>query len=128
MQRFFQYFESRVDPYPDSYDYEKSKNIWQFVWACTNGSRFWLLGLTLLTGLLGAFEAIMYAWMGWVVDWIGQYGVAQFWQEKSTIMIFMLGALIASMVVAILNAGIHFQSLQGIFPYAFALAISSAHS
>ena len=116
MQRFFQYFESRVDPYPDSYDYEKSKNIWQFVWACTKGSRFWLLGLTLLTGLLGAFEAIMYAWMGWVVDWIGQYGVAQFWQEKSTIMIFMLGALIASMVVAILNAGIHFQSLQGIFP------------
>ena len=116
MQRFFQYFESRVDPYPDSYDYEKSKNIWQFVWTCTKGSRFWLLGLTLLTGLLGAFEAIMYAWMGWVVDWIGQYGVAQFWQEKSTIMIFMLGALIASMVVAILNAGIHFQSLQGIFP------------
>ena len=116
MRRFFQYFESRIDPYPDSYGYEKSKNIWQFVWACTSGSRLWLLGLTLLTGLLGAFEAIMYAWMGWIVDWINQYGVAEFWQEKSSVIILMLAALLLSIVVAVLNAGIHFQTLQGIFP------------
>ena len=116
MQRFLHYFESRIDAYPDSYEYEKSKNIWQFVWACTIGSRGWLLVLTLLTGVLGAFEAIMYAWMGKVVDWISQYGVTQFWQEKSSVMLLMLLALLVSIVIAVVNAGVHFQTLQGIFP------------
>jgi ATP-binding cassette subfamily B multidrug efflux pump len=119
MQRFFRFFESRVDPYPDTYDYDKPQNMWQFVWECTSGSRAWLLMLTLLSGLMGAFEALMYAWMGSIVDWISQYGaegVAAFWQEKSTLLIWMLVALVTSIVLAVLNAGIHFQTLQGVLP------------
>ena len=119
MQRFLRFFESRVDPYPDTYDYEKPQGLWQFVWECTKGSRGWLLTLTLLTGLMGAFEALMYAWMGTIVDWIGQYGaegVAQFWQEKSTWLILMAVVMIVSIAMAVLNAGIHFQTLQGVLP------------
>ena len=116
MRRFFRYFESRIDPYPETYGYEQSKNIWQFVWSCTKGSRAWLFGLTFLTGLMGAFEALMYAWMGWIVDWISQYGVTEFWQEKSSALLWMLLAIIVSMVIAVVNAGIHFQTLQGILP------------
>ena len=119
MQRFFRFFESRVDPYPDSYDYDKPQSMWQFVWECTKGSRGWLLMLTILSGLMGAFEALMYAWMGSIVDWISQYGVegvAEFWQDKSTVLLLMLGALLVSIILAVLNAGIHFQTLQGILP------------
>lgn len=116
IQKFFRYFESRIEPYPDSYSYEKSKNIWQFVWSCTQGSRKWMFGLTFLTGLMGAFEALMYAWMGWIVDWISTHGVEQFWQEKTTILTWMLVAIIASIAIAIFNAGIHFQTLQGVLP------------
>ncbi len=119
MQRFFRFFESRIDPYPDSYDYDKPQNMWQFVWECTKGSRGWLLMLTILSGLMGAFEALMYAWMGSIVDWISQYGadgVAEFWQDKSTVLLLMLVALIVSIVLAVLHAGIHFQTLQGILP------------
>ncbi len=119
MQRFFRFFESRIDPYPDSYDYDKPQNMWQFVWECTKGSRGWLLMLTILSGLMGAFEALMYAWMGSIVDWISQYGtdgVAEFWQDKSTVLLLMLLALIVSIVLAVLHAGIHFQTLQGILP------------
>ncbi len=119
MQRFLRFFESRIDPYPDTYDYDKPQTLWQFVWECTKGSRGWLLTLTIVTGLMGAFEALMYAWMGNIVDWISQYGaegVAQFWQDKSTLLIWMLVALVASIALVIFSALVHFQSLQGVLP------------
>ena len=116
MNRFFHFFESRVDPYPDTAGDKQSQGLLQFVWACTKGSRGWLLILTILTGLMGAFEALLYAWMGSVVDWIGQYGIAEFWQEKSTTLLLMFIILIGTIVLAVFNAGIHFQTLQGVLP------------
>ncbi|MDY7025366.1 MAG: ABC transporter ATP-binding protein [Pseudomonadota bacterium] len=116
MKRFFRFFESRIHPYPEQELNYRPQGLWQFIWACTKGSRLWLLMLTVFTGLLGAFEALLYSWMGEIVDWMTEYGLENFWEEKSDMLIIMVCVLFASIVLSLLNSGIHFQTLQGVFP------------
>ncbi len=116
MKRFFRFFESRIHPYPEQELNYRPQGLWQFIWACTKGSRLWLLMLTVFTGLLGAFEALLYSWMGEIVDWMTEYGLENFWEEKSDMLIIMVCVLFASIVLSLFNSGIHFQTLQGVFP------------
>lgn len=113
---FFNFFESRIDPYPEQPADFKPQGLWQFIWACTKGSRIWLLMLTIFTGLMGALEALLYSWMGTIVDWMTEHGLEGFWEEKSHVLIIMLCVLFGSILMSLINSGVHFQTLQGVFP------------
>ena len=55
----FRFFEHRVAAYPDSIPGTPPKGFFAFIWRATAGIRPLLLGLTRLTALIGAFEALV---------------------------------------------------------------------
>src|SRR5580704_5158932 len=65
------WFERRIDPYPRHTRHEYSRRLLPFLWQCADGVRPYLLALTVLTGLIGAFEALLFSMLGRLIDWMG---------------------------------------------------------
>jgi ATP-binding cassette, subfamily B, multidrug efflux pump len=112
----FAKFEQLVNPFPQETIKPPPKHFWTFVWSCTAGMRPLLVGMTLLTALLGVFEALLFAMMGKVVDWLSDTPPALFWGlEKHTLLILAV-VLLASTALLGLQTLIKHQSLAGNFP------------
>ncbi|HEY6043735.1 MAG TPA: multidrug ABC transporter ATP-binding protein, partial [Nitrosospira sp.] len=85
----FNFFEKLIHPYPDATDRIPPKDFFAFVWEATDGVRRYLIAMTLLTAAIGAFEAILFAILGKVVDWLSQIPASQLWeQERTTLLLF----------------------------------------
>ena len=112
----FSWFEQRVNPFPNDTIQPPPKHFWTFVWSCTAGMRPFLIAMTILTALLGVFEALLFAMMGKVVDWLADTPPALFWQlEKQTLLILAI-ILLASTILLGLQTLLKHQSLAGNFP------------
>jgi len=112
----FSWFEQRVNPFPNDTIQPPPKHFWTFVWSCTAGMRPFLIAMTILTALLGVFEALLFAMMGKVVDWLANTPPALFWQlEKQTLLILAI-ILLASTILLGLQTLLKHQSLAGNFP------------
>ena len=64
----FNWFERRVDPYPDTSPSPAPKRFFPFLWAGTEGTRPFIAIMMVLTASIGAFEALLFAMLGRVVD------------------------------------------------------------
>lgn len=88
----------------------------RFLWACSKGLRGWLLLFMFLSAGIGVYEAMLFAWIGNIVDWLGIYTPQTLWSEKGDVLLLMLAVLIISPFWIALSSFIHFQTLQGVFP------------
>ena len=68
----FAFFERLVDPYPEATPATPPRGFFAFLWACSQGLRKYLLATTLLTAVIGAFEALLFAFLGNIVDWLSK--------------------------------------------------------
>jgi ATP-binding cassette subfamily B multidrug efflux pump len=112
----FKFFEKLIHPYPDATDRIPPKGFFAFVWEATNGVRRYLVAMTLLTATIGAFEAILFAILGKVVDWLSQIPPSHLWEQERNTLLLFAGILAASpLLVAVQNLFKH-QVLGGNFP------------
>ena len=65
------WFEALVDPFPQAESAVPPARFVPFLWFCTRGLRRYLFVLMLLTALIGSFEALLFAMLGHIVDWLG---------------------------------------------------------
>jgi len=79
------WFEKLLNPFPENELTLPPKLLWPFIWSCTKGSRLFILVMTLITAMLGGFEAILFAVMGKVVDWLSKTSPELFGLEKKII-------------------------------------------
>ncbi len=112
----FKWFEQLAKPFPEGLITTPPKSFWAFAWGCTQGLRPYLLGMTLLTAVIGAFEALLFAMMGKVVDWLASIPPAQLWEREGTHLIWLAAILIASTVFIGLQTMLKHQTLAGVFP------------
>ena len=112
----FSWFEKRVNPYPETIPTLPNKSLLSFMYACTEGVRFWIVSLMLVTAAIGAFEAYLFSMMGEVVDWLNNLKPHQLWQQKRTEIIAMISLILLSPLVVLLQSLLKFQALQGNFP------------
>ena len=112
----FKFFEKLVHPYPESTGRIPPKGFFAFVWEATEGVRRYLVALTLLTAVIGAFEALFFAILGKVIDWLDQIPPSRLWEQERT-MLLLFAALLATspLLVALQNFYKH-QVLGGNFP------------
>lgn len=116
MNALFHFFETRLPPYPDNDIPLPRDGLAKFLWACTHGLRGWLLLFMVFTAGVGVYEALLFAWVGNLVDWLGEYSPSELWQAKGDMLTLMAVVLLISPVWIWLNSLVHFQVLQGIFP------------
>jgi ATP-binding cassette subfamily B multidrug efflux pump len=110
------WFEQRVDPYPPETPSAPPKGFLAFVWANTHGMRPFLLGMTLLTASIGAFEAILFSMLGNIVDWLSHTPTTQLWVQQRSHLLMLGGILLASPLLVWLQTLLKHQTLAGNFP------------
>ncbi|MCG3808748.1 MULTISPECIES: ABC transporter ATP-binding protein [Psychrobacter] len=118
MNALFRFFETRLPAFPETPMPLPSPRdgMLKFLWACTNGLRGWLLIFMILSAGIGIYEAMLFAWIGNIVDWLGVYTPQNLWLEKGDMLLLMLAVMIVSPLWIALSSFIHFQTLQGVFP------------
>ena len=110
------WFEKQLNPFPDKEIGSPPKALWPFVWVCTSGSRLFILGMTLFTALIGGFEALLFAAMGKVVDWLGKSSPESFWSTQHEHLLLLLTLLLLSPLLIAMQTLIKHQTLAGNFP------------
>jgi ATP-binding cassette subfamily B multidrug efflux pump len=112
----FALFERLVHPYPDEVPAPPPRGFFAFIWACTKGSRPFIVAMTLLTAAIGAFEALLFGMLGHVVDWLSRFEPARLWAEERDTLLLLTGVLVASIVVVALQSMLKQQAIAGNFP------------
>jgi ATP-binding cassette subfamily B multidrug efflux pump len=110
------WFEKRVTPYPESAPEAPPKNFFAFLWACSEGLRPYILAMTLCTAVIGAFEALLFAMLGRVVDWLAAVEPARLWTEQRGSLLLLAAILAASPIVVALQTMLKHQTLAANFP------------
>ena len=109
-------FEKLVHPYPDDEPALPPKRFFAFLWACTRGLRPYLLAMTLCTGVIGAFEALLFAFLGQIVDWLGATTPARLWTDEGHHLLLLAGVLAGSAVLVAFQSLLKQQAMAGNFP------------
>jgi ATP-binding cassette subfamily B multidrug efflux pump len=110
------YFERLVDPWPDVEPTPPPKGVFPFIWACSAGVRRFVLGMTLLTATIGAFEALLFAMLGHVVDWLAHVEPAKLWAQEGGTLVALAVILAFSPLLVTVQAALKYQTLFGNFP------------
>src|SRR6266702_575395 len=112
----FRFFEGLVDPYPEATPVTPPRGFFAFLWACSKGVRGFLLATTLLTAVIGAFEALLFGMLGGIVDWLSKVQPAQLWAQEGQRLLLLGAVLAGSIVLVALQSMIKQQTLFGNFP------------
>ncbi|AWI76140.1 multidrug ABC transporter ATP-binding protein [Parazoarcus communis] len=112
----FRLFENLVNPYPEAAPSSPPRGFFVFLWAGTTGLRPFIAGMTLLTATIGAFEALLFAMLGRVVDWLAKVEPASLWAEEGSTVLLLAGIIGGSIVLVALQTMLKHQTLAGNFP------------
>ena len=107
----FRAFEKRLHPYPVAEPEPSPPGVFAFLWDCTTGVRGSMLAMALLTAAISAFDALLFAILGLVVDWLGQVDPARLWDERGAALGWVAAALALSIGVVALQTIVKHQTI-----------------
>ena len=110
------WFEKLVDPYPEQgLNTPLPKQFFPFVWQSAYGVRRYLLLLIILTAATASFEAIFFAQIGHLVDWLTQSNRDNFLHNHQQNLIILSMFLLGNIVFASLQSIVRHQILYSSF-------------
>jgi ATP-binding cassette subfamily B multidrug efflux pump len=112
----FRWFESLVTPYPDDAPETPPASFFGFLWACSKGMRPFIFAMTACTAVIGAFEALLFAMMGRIVDWLAHVAPSQLWAQERGTLLLLASVLAGSVVLVALQTILKHQTLAANFP------------
>jgi len=112
----FRRFESLVETYPDAKPATPPRTFFAFLWQSSAGLRPYILLMTLCTAVIGAFEAMLFAMLGQLVDWLASVEPSRLWAAQRQNFLLLLGVLAVSPLVVGLFALLKYQVLFANFP------------
>jgi ATP-binding cassette, subfamily B, multidrug efflux pump len=110
------WFENLLNPFPSNEIAPPPNALWPFLWSCTRGSRLFILVMTFFTAMIGGFEAMLFAVMGKVVDWLSKTSPELLWQTEKHRLLLLAGLLMFSAILIAVQTLIKHQTLAGNFP------------
>ncbi|MGX2974239.1 ABC transporter ATP-binding protein [Ursidibacter arcticus] len=114
--KLFMWFENRVDPYPDEQPKTPKGKLLPFILGSTKGFRFYLLIAIFFSIVCGVIDALLFQFVGKIVDWIGKYSPAELFAKEWHSMLFMLFIFFIGMIATFLYSSVRFQTMQGVMP------------
>jgi len=112
----FAFFERLLPTYPETMPHVPPNRLWPFLWQMTQGSRIYLVGLMTLTASIAAFEAFLFALLGFLVDWLAKTPPDQFWTIARTELTLMSAFLMGSILLVLLACLVKYQTLFANMP------------
>ncbi len=114
--RIFSWFENRINPYPEKAPQTPNNGLFAFIWSSLDGMKGWILLLAFLSMGTSIIEALLFQFMGVLIDWMGTFTPTQLWQEKGTLLWAMAGVLVVSVFWSFFSTTTRLETLQGVFP------------
>lgn len=114
--RLLQRFERLLHPYPDAEPVLPPKGFVAFIWAASQGARGYILLLAGLSAAMAIFDALLFAMLGRIVDWLAVTPPARFWDERGAMLALLLVIVLASVAVVALQTIVKHQTLAINFP------------
>ncbi|MFT3815072.1 MAG: ABC transporter ATP-binding protein [Acidovorax sp.] len=108
---FFRTLENRIPPYPAAEPALPPQGFLAFVWACTQGVRGWVAAMGALSAAVAVYEALLFAVLGRVVDWLGTATPATLWAERGPVLWWISALMVASIVLLAASTGVKHQAL-----------------
>jgi ATP-binding cassette subfamily B multidrug efflux pump len=112
----YRLFEKLLHPFPDALVKPPPRALPAFLWECARGARKYIVTVTLFTSLIGAFEALLFAAMGRIIDLLGQSHPALLWTEHRGHLLLLGAVIIGSVALIGLQTMFKYQVLSGNFP------------
>lgn len=112
----YSWFEKRINPFPKGEPVVPPRSFFPFVWQASKGMRGWLLLFTILSALVGIFEAILFAALGKIVDWLADIEPARLWQDHGGTLLLLAAVIMGSVLLVALETMIKGQSIASSFP------------
>ncbi|GKT20761.1 ABC transporter ATP-binding protein [Acidovorax sp. SUPP3334] len=112
----FQFFEKRLPAYPIAEPTLPPEDFMAFVWAGTRGLRRYVVAMAGLSAAIAVYEALLFAVLGHVVDWLTQVTPAMLWAERKGTLALVIGMLLASIVLVAVQTSVKHQTLAINFP------------
>ena len=78
----FNWFETRLDPYPETALDTPPKGLVAFCWHYSKDAWPWLLAMGVLTALISVGEVMLFGFLGSIVDWLSQADPDGFLQRE----------------------------------------------
>jgi len=107
----FKKFERLLHAYPEAEPALPPKGFMAFLWACSQGARGYILALAVLSAAMAAFEALMFAMLGRIVDWLGKAEPARLWIDHGSTLTLLGGIVLASIGVVALQTIVKHQTV-----------------
>ena len=105
------WFERLLHPYPPAEPAPPPRGVLAFIWACTFGARRHVLLMMGVTAAIGAFEALLFAFLGRIVDWLSHFEPGRFWSEHGDVLLWLGGVLAASVLAVALQTIVKHQTI-----------------
>ena len=123
----FSFFERLIHPYPDLQSGQAqaqipSKDFLGFVAYSTHGVRWGFAALALLTAATAALEAMLFAFLGQIIDWLATVPPAQLWSQEKPRILLIAGAIVLLPCLASLQSMVRLNA-GGQYAYAAALGV-----
>ncbi len=112
----FKYFENRLPPYPPAEPHLPPKGFMAFVWDGTQGLRGYVIAMAALSAAIAIFEALLFAVLGHVVDWISTMAPGALWAERKGSILGIVALLLGSVVLVTWQTSLKHQALAINFP------------
>ena len=109
-------FESLIHPYPEDTPDVPPRTLFAFLYAGTRGLRPLIVVMAVLTALIGVFEALLFGFLGSLVDWLAKMQPETLWAEQGDHLALLAVALLASPLVLTIQAMLKQQTLAANFP------------
>ena len=99
----FQFFERLIQAYPSLQKGQAQaeippKNFWRFVAYSTHGVRGTFAFLVFLTAATSALEAMLFAFLGQIIDWLATVPPAQLWSQEKARILGIVAAIVPLLV------------------------------
>ncbi len=114
--RLLKRFERLLHAYPDAEPVLPPKGFVAFIWAASQGARGYILLLAGLSAVMAIFDALLFAMLGRIVDWLSVTAPANLWQERGPMLALLFAVVLASVIVVALQTIVKHQTLAINFP------------
>ena len=111
-----QWFEQRIHPYPSDAPQPQPASFLAFIWQNSAGVRPYIFAMTCFSAAIGVFEAVLFAMMGKIIDWLSTVDRLNFWSQHANALLALAVVVLLSIGLVALQTSLKHQTLAGAFP------------
>lgn len=117
----FSFFENLLNPYPSLTDQHPQSgtppaHFWGFMHYSLYGLKWQVALMVLLSAVIGVLEAMLFGFLGRIVDWLATIAPSELWQREGRQLLWLAAITVSIPILTALASMAQYQILAGNMP------------